>query len=286
VADKTGIEWADSTINLWIGCTEVSPACDNCYARTLATRAGKAWGVTWNAPPVRTKEASWGKIALYQRQAPAFLAAHGRPRRVFINSLSDFFDNQAEDEWRWAACARMEAAPDVIFILVTKRPQLVSRMVPGHWMKRDGWPSNVWMLTTAENQTEYDRRVPWLLTLPAAVLGVSMEPLLEIIGPFHSVSASNHERAAWVNTRLKGKLVVQPDDVGRLSWAIIGGESGSKARVMPSLWELTGMIGQLAASRVAVFVKQLSQREYPTTFKDRATFPRGLKRAEHPYHAN
>jgi protein gp37 len=278
VADNTGIEWADSTINLWIGCTEISPACDNCYARALAGR----FGVKWNAPPVRTKEASWGKIAKYQRTAAKFIAANGRPRRVFINSLSDFFDNQAEDEWRWAACARMEAAPDVIFILVTKRPQLVSRMVPGHWMKRDGWPSNVWMLTTAENQTEYDRRVPWLLTLPAAVLGVSMEPLLEIIGPFHSVSASNHERAAWVNTRLKGKLIIQPDDVGRLSWAIVGGESGAKARVMPSLWELTGMIGQLAASRVAVFVKQMSQREYPTTFKDRATFPRGLKRAEHP----
>lgn len=286
MADETGIEWADSTINLWIGCTQISAACDYCYAKALAARAGKAWGVTWNGPPVKTKDASWNKIAKFQKQAAAFHAEHGRPRRVFINSLSDFFDNQAEDEWRWAACARMEAAPDVIFILVTKRPQLVSRMVPGHWLKREGWPLNVWLLTTAEDQQQWDLRVAWLLTLPAPVLGVSIEPMLKAIGPHHSLSSSGHERAAWVNTRTKGKVVMTDETVGTLGWAIIGGESGRQARSMPPLQDVIMLAGQLRACRVPLFIKQMSERDFPKTYKDRAAFPRGLKMMEHPYHGN
>jgi len=276
MADVSKIEWTDSTINLWIGCTRVSAACDNCYAALL----GRRFGVQWDGPPKRTGEASWGKIAAYQRGAARFIAKHGRPRRVFINSLSDFFDNQAEAAWRAAACVEMEAAPDVIFILVTKRPMLVGRMVPAHWMKREGWPKNVWLLTTAENQEEYDRRVAHLLTVPGAVIGISGEPLLDDIMPSLSLSYSPRERAAWASRIIKRP--VDPDRVNRLQWAIIGGESGRKARPMPPQLQIQRLIGTFDAAEVPVFFKQLSQREYTTTFKDFATFPPGFQIRRHP----
>lgn len=276
MGDTTGISWVDSTVNFWLGCTKVSDACQNCYAEKLARR----FSVTWDAPPKRTGPASWSKIAAYQRGAARFIAKHGRPRRVFINSMSDFFDNQAEPEWRAAACVEMEAAPDVIFILVTKRPMLVGRLVPAHWMKREGWPRNVWLLTTAENQIEYDRRVAHLLTVPGAIIGISAEPLLEDIMPSLSLSYSARERAAWASRIIKRP--VHPDRVNRLQWVIIGGESGRNARPMPTERQIHRMIGTFDGARVPVFFKQLSQREYPATFKEFATFPPGFQVRRHP----
>lgn len=276
MADQTNIEWADSTLGLWIGCTEVSPACHNCYAREW----GKRFGVEWNAPPRRTADSTWAKIAGYQRSAAKFIAANGRPRRVFINSLSDFFDNQADPAWRAKACLEFELAPDVIWMLVTKRPQNVAAMVPAHWMKREGWPPNVWMLTTAENQREYDRRVAWLLTIPAKVLGISGEPLIGGIGPGHSISYSAHERASWAGSIIKRPL--QPDAINRLSWFILGGESGKNARPMPPVIDMLGLVAQLRSAGVKVFVKQMSQADQPLTFRDRDCFPKGLKMKDHP----
>lgn len=276
MADESKIEWCDSTINCWIGCTRVSAACDNCYAALL----GRRFGVQWDGPPKRTGEASWSKIAAYQRGAARFHKKHGRPRRVFINSLSDFFDNQADPSWRASACVEMEAAPDVIFILVTKRPQLVTRMVPGHWTKRGGWPRNVWLLTTAENQVEYDRRVAHLLTVPEAIIGISGEPLLDDIMPSLSLSYSARERAAWAS-----RIIKRPVDearVNQLQWAIIGGESGRNARPMPAERQIQRLIGTFDGADVPVFFKQLSQREYAGTFKDFATFPPGFQIRRHP----
>jgi protein gp37 len=277
MADVTGIEWCDATINLWIGCTRVSAACDNCYAASLGGR----FGVKWDAPPVRTSNASWSKIATYQRGAARWFAKHGRPRRVFINSLSDFFDNQADPAWRAAACVEMQAAPDVIFILVTKRPQNVRKMVPVEWIRPGGWPPNVWLLTTAENQVEWNRRVAELLDVPGpAVMGVSMEPMLDLIHPGYAISFSAQERAAWASQILK--RTVERDTVGRLWWVIIGGESGRRARPMPDLTEVARLTTRFRAALIAVFVKQMSAADFPATFKDFATFPNGLKQRTHP----
>lgn len=276
MADGTAIEWADATLNLWFGCTQVSPACDHCYAM----RWGPRLGVKWNGPPKRAAESAFDRISGFQRSAKRYNALHSRPRRVFINSLSDFFDNQAEQGWRSRACLDMEFAPDVIFILVTKRPQLVARMVPPHWTKPGGWPANVWLLVTAENQVEYDRRVAHLLTVPGpTVRGISMEPMLEAIDPGQSISGSAVERAEWCSRHLKRPIAASA--VGALRWNIIGGESGRGARPMPydSAQLITVRFGSIG---IAVFVKQLSAADYPDTFKDYASFPPGLRRREHP----
>jgi protein gp37 len=237
-------------------------------------------GVVWNGPPRKAAASALEKIAQWQRGAAKFFALHGRDRRVFINHLSDFFDNQAEQDWRTEAALEMARATDVIFILVTKRPQNVASMVPAHWMKKNGWPANVWMLVTAENQKQWDKRVAWLLTIPAKVRGVSIEPMLEPIGPQHSISNSTRERAAYVETHT-GRIF-PPEQVGTLNWAIIGGESGRKARPMPHRDAIDKLVDQLRSAGVSIFVKQLSQADHPKTFRDVATFPRGLTLQQFP----
>lgn len=278
MGDTTGILWCDSTINLWIGCTKLSPACDFCYAELL----GRRFGVEWDAPPKKTGDASWSKIASYQRNAARYRAKHGRARRVFINSLSDFFDNQAEDAWRTTACLAFERAPDVVWILVTKRPQNVHKMVPAHWLKREGWPKNVWLLVTAENQREHDRRVAELLAIPGpAIRGISMEPMLELIHPGYSTIGSRYERAQWASRVLKRP--VPHETAGELSWVIIGGESGKHARPMPPAADVATLATSYSAGGIAVFVKQMSQAEYPgDSYKDLERFPRGLRTRRHP----
>lgn len=277
MGDATAIEWCDSTINLWIGCTRVSAGCDNCYAATLAVR----FRVVWDAPPKKTGPASWDKIESYQRGAARFMAKHGRARRVFVNSMSDFFDNQAPREWRDAACARMELADHVMFLLVTKRPQNVAKMVPAHWLKPGGWPPNVWLGVTAENQEQYNLRVAWLLSVPGVdVAFISMEPMLGEIDAGRSISHSARERSEFV-TRYT-KKIFDWDRIGKLRWVIIGGESGRKARPMPEKGSIARLANRYQASGISVFVKQMSQAEYPDGYKDIAAFPRGLKAREFP----
>lgn len=275
MADLTGIAWCDSTINLWIGCTKVSPACDNCYAELL----GRRFGVEWGGERKRTGAASWGKIEAYQRGAKRYIAKHGRPRRVFINSMSDFFDNQVDQSWRDQGCIEMERAPDVIFILVTKRPQNVWKMVPKHWLK--DWPKHIWLLTTAENQEQYDLRVGHLLSIPGRPLaGISMEPMLEPIHPHRSISFSAHERAEWCAFNIKKP--VDRDHVNVLSWIIIGGESGRNARPMPTDEQVAAAVRLFRSGGRAVFVKQRSQATHPHTFKQFDAFPNFLKIRSHP----
>jgi protein gp37 len=251
MADETKIEWADSTLNFWIGCTQLKrvggSACDLCYAKELAERYG--W-VKWNGPPVRTKESSWGRVASYQRSAKRFLAKHGRRRVVFVNSLSDFFDKRAKADWRTEACVRMQAAPDVIFLLLTKRPENVVKMVPKYWLAPGGWPENVWLGVTVEAQDTAEHRIPHLLAVPGVpVRFLSMEPLLEAVDltkirvPHSLLPAWCTRDDNWAVEPLTGRLAPVLElgagewalDGGgerwnRLGWVIIGGESGRKAR--------------------------------------------------------
>lgn len=277
MADTTGIAWADATLNLWKGCTQVSPACDNCYAKTWGAR----FGIEWNTTPIRTVLGTRKKLFTYQRKAAAFLAEHGHPMRIFINSLSDFFDNQADQAWRDEACIDFEACPDVIIMLVTKRPQNIRKMVPLHWL-RGHWPAHVWVLTTGENQTEFDRRVLALMDVPAPVRGVSMEPMLELIYPEWAFRRGAQEIRTEVGRRMRGKA--QPCDIRALNWLIIGGESGSKARPMPPVQAVGEMALRVRNEGAAVFMKQLSQADYPKTFGDFDSFPNILKVRNHPSH--
>lgn len=260
MAEKTNIEWADSTANLWIGCTNVSPGCDNCYAeRDWQDRKHR---VEWGPHGDRSYcKAGWAVIEKMQRRAANNRGLDpelGRKRRIFVNSLSDFFDNHKSVVWRDEAFDLFEASPDVILMLVTKRPENVAKMVPAHWLN-GGWPKNVWLLVSIEDQERADHRIPILLSIPGVpVRGLSCEPLL---GPVE----------VW--TREIAHLAGEAAYDARIGWVICGGESGPGARDNDFLANARSLLAQCQATDTPFFGKQgyrkqplpddLNVREFP-----------------------
>lgn len=114
---NTKIEWCDHTVNLWWGCSEVSEACANCYARGIAKRFGKD---------------CWGKSTRWDRRDDAYveirkLDAQSKKNclreTVFVNSMSDFFDNKVPFQWRWEFYPFANFHKNLDFLILTKRPE-------------------------------------------------------------------------------------------------------------------------------------------------------------------
>jgi protein gp37 len=230
---ETGIEWCDHTFNPWVGCTKVSPGCDHCYAEGWAKRTGGA--ALWQGERRRTTAANWRQVLKWNAQA----AAAGERKRVFCASLADVFDNQVPDTWRQDLWCLILDTPNLDWLLLTKRPQNIAKLVPGSWSEQ-GY-RNVWLGTTAENQAEADRRIPHLLAVPAAVRFLSCEPLL---GPVDLRAVS------WGHSNA----------LHRIDWVIAGGESGPGARPMHPNWA-RGLRDQCAAAGVPFFFKQWGEFE-------------------------
>jgi protein gp37 len=228
----TSIEWTDYTWNPWVGCTKVSPACDNCYAESWAKRTGQS--SLWAGNRRRTTVANWREPAKWNRKAET----SGIRIRVFCASLADIFDNQVDPSWRRDVWDLIMATQSLDWLLLTKRPQNIAKMLPERWT----WParghlSNVWLGTTAENQQEADRRIPHLLSVPAAVHFLSCEPLL---GAVHLPAPGAYQH--------------------HLDWVIVGGESGGKARLMEEPWALQ-LQDQCDSHGIAFFMKQMTRKQ-------------------------
>lgn len=209
MAENSKIEWTDHTFNPWIGCTKVSPACDNCYAEGLMdTRYGR---VRWGAGEDRaiTSTVNWAKPRKWNRDA---VAARTRPF-VFCASLADVFDNEVDEMWRHRLWRLIEETPNLVWLLLTKRIGNVLKMTDvnhgsGNYLNM----RNVAIGATFGNQEEYDRDRMKLFDVqcrrePLFTFG-SFEPLL---GPV-----------------ILDKFA--PD------WIIVGGESGPHARPMEIEW--------------------------------------------------
>lgn len=254
MAEETAIEWADSTFNPWMGCTKVSPACDHCYAETLMDkRHGKVqWGP--HGERVRTSASNWQNPVRWQKKAAEFFAEHGRRRRVFCASLADVFDNKAPAGAREDLWALIRATPDLDWLLLTKRPQNIAKMLPEFWAEIRG---HVWLGTSTENQQEAERRLPHLLTVSPrpAVFFASAEPLLGPIN-FHSMPMNSDQAIAMGHypghTRFDA---IHPKSRNRLDWIIAGGESGPGARPTNPQW-YREIQEQCAHSGVAFLFKQ------------------------------
>jgi protein gp37 len=208
MARDSKIEWTHHTFNPWWGCERVSPACKNCYAETWAHRLGlDLWR---KAGPRRHLGDN------YWRQPLAWNAVAkktNRRDRVFCASMADVFEDRRDlDASRARLWSLIQSTPDLDWLLLTKRPQAVSRLVP--W--RSGWPRNVWLGTTVENQRWADKRIPHLLGNEAHVHFVSCEPLLGLV-----------DLEQWLQT--------DPSRSG-INWVIAGGESGHGARPMDPEW--------------------------------------------------
>ena len=141
MSDHTNIEWADHTFNPWVGCTKVGPPCDHCYAESWAKRAGRP--ELWKGERRRTTATNWHQLPKWNRAA----AADGVRRRVFP-SLCDPFDNQVPARWRHDFWHVIEQTPNLDWLLLTKRPGNIAKMLPdpetGVKPWGSGWP-NVWL---------------------------------------------------------------------------------------------------------------------------------------------
>jgi protein gp37 len=226
MGENSKIEWTDHTFNPWIGCQHVSPGCDHCYAETMMDhRYGKVeWGP--HGERKRTSEENWKKPIKWNAEASAFKKENGRRPRVFCASLADVFDNQVDPAWREDLFALIRECRRLNWLVLTKRPQNISKMLPLDW--GDGY-RNVWLGMTAEDQEWFDRRWRILQKVPARIKFISYEPA---IGPLRLPS--------------QGPL---PD------WLISGGESGGGARSLDPQW-VRNIITDCRRTGVAPFHKQ------------------------------
>lgn len=248
----TGISWAHHTHNLWWGCAEVSPACDHCYARTLATRYGfDVWGVDkgrrFFKGPHYDEPIGWNAAA----------ARAGERRRVFVNSMSDIAERHPDaavaalmDAARHDYCTRIiPQTPWLDHLFLSKRPTNYASIVPAEWM-RDGWPANVWPGTTAENQDWLEVRIDALLRLPARVHWVSYEPALGPLWLWGSLAGAERDRCLSLLNPSGPKLP-------GIGWLIAGGESGAGFRDAELDWYRSAR-DQCLAAGVPFFFKQYS----------------------------
>jgi protein gp37 len=177
--ENSKIEWTDHTFNPWMGCQNVSPGCDHCYAEAKMDHQYRKvqWGP--HGERNRTSEAYWKNPVKWNATARAFRREHGHRPRVFCASLADVFDNQVSPEWRRDLFALIRECRRLDWLMLTKRPQNIRKMLPPDW--GDGY-RNVWLGVTGENQTYFDQRWKHLQDIPAVVKFISSEPALR---PLH-----------------------------------------------------------------------------------------------------
>lgn len=250
MAENSKIEWCHHTFNCWLGCTALSPACDLCYAETWAKRTGQAH--LWQGERRRTSATLWQQPHKWNARC----AAAGIRERVFCASLADVFDNQVPTRWRDDLWHLIDQTPHLDWMLLTKRPENIAKMLPtpaiGAPAWGEGWP-NVWLGTTVEDRARL-RRIEALRRVPARMRFLSCEPLLEDLGAI---------------------------DLLGIDLVIGGGESGGKARPTMLPWARS-LRDQCAAAGVAFFLKQLSGPK-GRAIKDIAAFPADLQIREMPH---
>ncbi|MNR93472.1 Phage protein Gp37/Gp68 [compost metagenome] len=243
MGDNTKIEWADASWNPIVGCTKVSEGCRNCYAFDLHTMRHKAKLEGKQLPEQYAKPFS--EIQLFPNRLDQPLRWK-RPRKIFVNSLSDLFHPDVPDSFLDEIFTVMAKAKQHIFMVLTKRPERMKRYMEGCQRGADDmggrfpWP-NVWMGVTAENQQAADERIPLLLQTPAAVRWLSVEPM---VGPVDLNAVPRPDNAYFWQRGEKGCITDpnEPDDYvywhkhDQINWVVCGGESGRKARPMHPDW--------------------------------------------------
>lgn len=246
MAISSDIEWTDSSWNPVTGCDEISPGCDHCYAKVFAER--------WRGTPGHAYEQGFD-LKLWPERITLPLTWK-KPRRIFVNSMSDLFHKDVPDDFIRDCFITMELAHWHVFQVLTKRPKRMARFFAKY--KEVHLSPHIWMGTTIERD-DYAWRADYLRCVPAAVRFVSAEPLLSALPSL---------------------------DLTDLHWLIVGGESGHGARAMSSDWA-TDLVERAHAAGVSVFVKQMGSawakaqgmRDKGGTFE---TLPAALQYREMP----
>lgn len=284
MSQTTKIEWADCTFNPWIGCTKVSPACDNCYAEAQMDK--RLHKVNWGAgqPRVRTSPANWKLPTMWNelaekgkfvrcskcgtrefRRTDIFCSTKGcmsfpecdnnpsRPR-VFCSSLADVFDNEVDQHWRKDLWHLFESTPHLDWLVLTKRISNAKKMVPSRWLSHE-WPPHVWLGITVCNQAEAERDIPKLLSLPASTRFLSIEPML---GPIDLTTIERTQSPGYFGDCLQWYHQPHGERYTKwngIDWVICGGESGSNARPSHPDW-VRKLRDDCAAAGVPFLFKQ------------------------------
>ena len=199
MSDKSAIEWTDATWNPVTGCTKITRGCDNCYAERLAER----FRGTRGHPFERGFDLTLRPERLSQPRS------WKRPRRVFVNSMSDLFHKNIPTEFIDRIFDTMEAADRHIFQVLTKRSSLMKNYLQRRYGGRSA-PRHIWCGVSVEDHAA-TARIRHLQNAPVPIRFLSIEPLLGPVGDIN----------------LEG-----------ISWVIVGGESGPKARRMEERWVL------------------------------------------------
>ena len=271
MGDRTGIEWTEATWNPLRGCSRVSEGCRNCYAEAVASRFSGE-GMPYEG---LARKGKWtGKIRFVQEALDRPLRWR-RPRRIFVNSMSDLFHEQVHDAWIAAIFAVMFLAGQHTYQILTKRPERMREWMRWLIAQPDSadvllgtlgdfgvdagirnaamgpWPKpHIWLGVSVEDQATADERIPVLLETPAALRWVSYEPALGPVDfkprPEPSMCLLEHPHAG-------------PCRRSGLDWIVVGGESGSRARPFNVKWGID-VVGQAVLAGVPVFVKQLGSR--------------------------
>jgi len=193
MAQKSKIEWTESTWNPITGCNKISAGCENCYAMRMANRLQKMG---------TAKYANGFKVALHENCLNDPLSWK-KPMHIFVNSMSDLFHKNVSLEYIQRIFEVMNNCPQHIFQVLTKRATRLNAIA-----NKVSWTENIWLGVTVEDES-CKNRIEYLRKIPAKIKFISFEPLLEDIGELN---------------------------LSNIDWAIIGGESGWKARPMLEEW--------------------------------------------------
>jgi protein gp37 len=230
MSDNTSIQWADATWNPIIGCTKISDGCQNCYAEKMARRLS---GMERDNGYKNVMAAGhWNNSTFYRHDQLALPLEWKNPRRVFVCSMGDLFHKRVEDWQIRNVMFAISHCPQHTFIILTKRPWRMQEFFKSFEMHdAPAWPwPNVILMTTVENQAMAAKRMPFLCATPAAVRGVSIEPLLTPV-----------DLMPWMNG---------------VSWVVCGCESGIGRRHCDVSW-MRHVKNQCIETGTSFFLKQM-----------------------------
>lgn len=217
MSENSKIEWTDATWNPVRGCSKVSPGCANCYAETFAERFRGVPGHPYEygfdlrlVPEKLTEPLRWRK-----------------PKMIFVNSMSDLFQEDVPDEYIVSVVRVMQLANWHTYQVLTKRSERMRQMLQAKLNFAASLP-HIWWGVSVENKKHGLERIANLQASPAGIRFLSIEPLLEDLGVF---------------------------GLSGISWVIVGGESGAGARPMNKSWVLS-IRNQCRKAKVPFFFKQ------------------------------
>jgi protein gp37 len=288
VTAKTKIEWTDATWNPILGCSRVSEGCRHCYAEGIAARfAGSKKPSVYSGLAVMANgHPQWtGKIAETKQLLDPL--HWRRPRRVFVNSMSDLFHENVTRKMLVDIAVVMTLCYWHTFQILTKRPEnagiwpavVAEAMQQCLRLERNGgtapagvfgaldlrrrdkmpWVEplpNVWLGVSIENQPTADERIPLLLETPAALHFVSAEPLLGLVNVERWVGTLCVHEDSYTEEDTGATVCRQCETEALLDWVICGGESGREARPMDPEWARS-LRDQCKAADVPFFMKQM-----------------------------